>query len=522
MALRRVTLADLAPSSNVTDIILRGGQAQADAVLRGGDAWANAIGGVTKTVTSGLEQFGAAKDEADVQKAVAASRTARGPADIESVLAGLPPELQPRAREGIQKIQLAGAAVQEHNLQIEKLKTELADAETKRKTVAADYGAGLGKQISQWIPSADGGLSAAAFGFAHAKELGTQGLEEIQPVLEGLTREWEAAQASGDPVAIQAAAEKNRQAIGPLAQRMTMGGSPEWQEKNRPKGVSLRPGGRLVNEQTGAVMADVPAEPKAAKKYEVTVPGPDGRPVKKLVSEEELAAGVPQYVEPKDPKDPKTVQIETVGPDGKPVTQFVTPTPGATFPKPTGQGKPATGQQRKALSYFNRAKEALESVESIEGNVAKYGLVNQGRLAAGGTVGNFIKNDEQQSYRQAQRAFTEARLRKESGATIKDSEYDNDAKTYFAVPGDSAATIEQKAAMRKAVLAGIAFEAGDALKEYYGDEAGPLLSGLKEASAAAGGAGKGDPLSVVAPDGKTYRFKSRTEADVFKKRAGIK
>jgi hypothetical protein len=39
--------------------------------------------------------------------------------------------------------------------------------------------------------------------------------------------------------------------------------------------------------------------------------------------------------------------------------------------------------------------------------------------------------------------------------------------------------------MRQAVQAGIAFEAGDALREFYGEEADAMLSGLKEAQSAA-------------------------------------
>jgi hypothetical protein len=174
------------------------------------------------------------------------------------------------------------------------------------------------------------------------------------------------------------------------------------------------------------------------------------------------------------------------------VTQFVTPTAGASYPKPSGQGKPATGQQRRALNFFNRAKEAQEIADDLEEKIAGAGLVSQGQLQY---APNILQTKEQQKYRQAQRAFTEARLRKESGATIKDDEYENDAKTYFTQPGDSKELRAQKRAMRNAVAAGIAFEAGDALREFYGDESEGMIAGLQAASRA------GRPPEPASPSG---------------------
>jgi hypothetical protein len=64
--------------------------------------------------------------------------------------------------------------------------------------------------------------------------------------------------------------------------------------------------------ETTQIVEDTPgqsftsAPPVAAgKKYPVTVPGPDGRPVQRLVTEDELAAGVPAYRDPKTPSEPQ-------------------------------------------------------------------------------------------------------------------------------------------------------------------------------------------------------------------------
>jgi hypothetical protein len=56
--------------------------------------------------------------------------------------------------------------------------------------------------------------------------------------------------------------------------------------------------------------------PVAAKKYPVTVPGPNGGPITKLVSEEEMRAGVPAYRDPKTPAEPQRFWVFR---DGKPV-----------------------------------------------------------------------------------------------------------------------------------------------------------------------------------------------------------
>jgi hypothetical protein len=130
-----------------------------------------------------------------------------------------------------------------------------------------------------------------------------------------------------------------------------------------------------------------------------------------------------------------------------------------------GGSRPSLGAERQSLAYFNRAKQAIADISPIEPEIAKAGLWEQGQLQF---APNILQTQQQQSYRQAQRAFTEARLRKESGAAIPTAEYENDAKTYFAQPGDSPDTIEQKRRARAVVLDGLRFSAGKAYGEYYG------------------------------------------------------
>lgn len=77
-------------------------------------------------------------------------------------------------------------------------------------------------------------------------------------------------------------------------------------------------------------------------------------------------------------------------------------------------------------------------------------------------VGNFIASPEYQQAVQAQRDFINAILRRESGAAISESEFDNAKKQYFPQPGDNEAVLKQKAANRRNAINGIARQAGPA------------------------------------------------------------
>lgn len=155
--------------------------------------------------------------------------------------------------------------------------------------------------------------------------------------------------------------------------------------------------------------------------------------------------------------------VQIMGPQGTPIY----------VPESQAAGQPAaqapravTGQERQSLAYYNRAKQASDEIAKLEGSIAKAGIGAQLQLQH---APNMLQTNTQQAYRQGQRAFTEARLRKESGAAIPAGEYENDARTYFAQPGDSPETIAQKQRARAVVLEGLKFSSGKAFNEFYGD-----------------------------------------------------
>lgn len=158
--------------------------------------------------------------------------------------------------------------------------------------------------------------------------------------------------------------------------------------------------------------------------------------------------------------------------------------------KQPGKTRAITGVERQALAFYNRAKDAAATADALEQKVTGAGLAGQAQLQY---APNVFKTPEQRQYRQAQRAFTEARLRKESGAAIPLQEFENDARIYFAQPGDDPATIEQKRAKRQTVLDGLAYSSGGAYEEYYGEP-------MTKRGVAPG------KIRMTSPSGKVYEF----------------
>jgi hypothetical protein len=148
-----------------------------------------------------------------------------------------------------------------------------------------------------------------------------------------------------------------------------------------------------------------------------------------------------------------------------------------------GGSRPSLGAERTALAYYNRAKEANETITPLEEGISQAGLMGDLQLQYGHNV---LQSTQQQQYRQTQRAFTEARLRKESGAAIPTAEYENDARTYFAQPGDSPTVMAQKRQGRQAVLDGLKFASGKAYEEFYGE---PNQSPAQQQAPPQGGGG---------------------------------
>lgn len=122
-----------------------------------------------------------------------------------------------------------------------------------------------------------------------------------------------------------------------------------------------------------------------------------------------------------------------------------------------GKEKEPTESQRNAAGYALRLKQAMNDFTDIENSGYSRGTVGS---AAGALFPNALRGEEAVRQEQAERNFVNAILRRESGAAISKSEFDNAQQQYFPRAGDSEGVLEQKDRNRKAALASLEAGAG--------------------------------------------------------------
>jgi len=120
--------------------------------------------------------------------------------------------------------------------------------------------------------------------------------------------------------------------------------------------------------------------------------------------------------------------------------------------KPPAGKSELTSVQSRAAKFLLRATSAHATAIELENFFKGAGTMEQLAVGSNTTVANWFKSDEGQRLTQAQREFTEARLRDDSGAAIPDSEFENDRQTYFPVAGNTEGVIAQKRKARQRVL----------------------------------------------------------------------
>lgn len=156
---------------------------------------------------------------------------------------------------------------------------------------------------------------------------------------------------------------------------------------------------------------------------------------------------------------PKSPTGYTTNPDGS--MTAIKGGPGDQSSKPPNeyQGKSGTFAARMADAEKIIADKGVAGTDPAQ--AAKSGVP---------LIGNYLVSDDYQQFDQAKRNFINAVLRQESGAAINKSEFDNAEKQYFPRPGDTPATIAQKAQNRQtafqqmAKASGSAYTPGDAAK----------------------------------------------------------
>lgn len=179
-----------------------------------------------------------------------------------------------------------------------------------------------------------------------------------------------------------------------------------------------------------------------------------------------LAGAKPELVEIEDPGSAsgKRSVLQTMptkdNPTGLWELDGKTPAQGVSQPaNPYAlQGK-SSEDERKSAGFANRMAQSHELITNNEGINQGSGWFG-GRAAETGLLPNEFKSVDRQKVEQAQRDFINALLRRESGATIQDPEFENARKQYFPQPGDSPEVIRQKRQNRETAIQGVMGGAG--------------------------------------------------------------
>jgi hypothetical protein len=152
---------------------------------------------------------------------------------------------------------------------------------------------------------------------------------------------------------------------------------------------------------------------------------------------------------------------------------------------PTVSGKPATDAQNQSAGYATRIQQASKIIDELEKSIASYNPVS---FAAELKLPSWAQSPQIQQYQQAALNLIGAKLRKESGAAISQTEYDNAYAQYLPKAGDSPEVLAQKKQNRDTILQGEIQNAGPAYGGsggYTNDPLG-LFSSAGNASASTG------------------------------------
>jgi hypothetical protein len=130
-----------------------------------------------------------------------------------------------------------------------------------------------------------------------------------------------------------------------------------------------------------------------------------------------------------------------------------------------GLNKNFDQETKQAADFTNRLEQANAILNDLGNKGVNAQSVGGSVLAGlGDKLGFNLRPTEFQQQEQAQRAFVNATLRRESGATISPAEFESATKQYFPQPGDSPEVIQQKAQNRLLVIQGLKTQSGQAYR----------------------------------------------------------
>jgi hypothetical protein len=185
------------------------------------------------------------------------------------------------------------------------------------------------------------------------------------------------------------------------------------------------------------------------------------------------------------PAPQRPTLITTIGPDGEPRQEAVVLEPGKSYGKP---GKEPNEAQASAARHAKNALEANAKLEELEAKgYEPASLKAAARNIPGLKILTATKED--QLYNTYKRNFINATLRKDTGASITESEWKFEDERYFPQPGDTPETVEEKRKIR-----------GEQIQALV-DSAGPRA----QTQQGLAGSHVHKPGDVVEVNGKKYR-----------------
>ena len=129
--------------------------------------------------------------------------------------------------------------------------------------------------------------------------------------------------------------------------------------------------------------------------------------------------------------------------------------------KLAGKEKEPTQVQFTTAGYAQRIEQAQNIFSNIEGSILEKGAT---WIAIQRKSPNIVKSSLMKQYEQAERNFINSVLRRESGAAIAESEFENARQQYFVQAGDDKSTILQKQLNRQLILENFKRESGGAFQ----------------------------------------------------------
>ena len=179
-------------------------------------------------------------------------------------------------------------------------------------------------------------------------------------------------------------------------------------------------------------------------------------------------------------------------------------------------GKEPTQSQFTAATFGERAQKAESDFAALQ--EAGFDRSDR-RTAVGNSLASVVglQSGDFRRQQQAERNFVNALLRRESGAAISPSEFENAEQQYFPRAGDDEATRKQKAENRQIAIAGLMAEGAPAASRVQGQMKNVKSAGAgvvpknTESGLAAGlnNMKKAKPKTVI-QNGHTYQLNEKT------------